>query len=317
MGLSRSRKVGLGLAGIGGLVAFTGVAVPLSLRGPAETVPAVYVDDAATPSQLPEEGDDKAPLLTVMTLNLAHGRGLSWHQGVLARKTIEKNLERIAVVLRREQPDIVALQEADGPSIWSGNFDHVRYLARNAGYEYCTRGEHVSGLGLHYGTAILSRIPLTEPLSVTFEPTLPTPSKGFLVASIRPQALPDLTLRVVSVHLDFARDGARRRQVAELARRLDKGAGPLIILGDFNCEWSGAESPLCQLAEGLELSTFQPLAREVVTFPGRKARLDWILASRDLYFVKHDVLRDTLSDHCAVIARLRLASEQCESLPSD
>ena len=29
-------------------------------------------------------------------------------------------------------PDVVALQEADGPSGWSGNFDHVATLARQA-----------------------------------------------------------------------------------------------------------------------------------------------------------------------------------------
>lgn len=39
-------------------------------------------------------------------------------------------------VITRENPHVVALQEADGPSFWSGKFNHVDYLARTGGYSY-------------------------------------------------------------------------------------------------------------------------------------------------------------------------------------
>ena len=64
-----------------------------------------------------------------MTLNVAHGRNKSLNQVFLKRAAIRANLDRITEVLRREQPDIVALQEVDGVALWSGNFNHVSHLA--------------------------------------------------------------------------------------------------------------------------------------------------------------------------------------------
>ena len=46
-------------------------------------------------------------------------------------RTVEKHLVGIAAVLKRERPDIVGLQEVDGHSCLSGNFDHVERLARD------------------------------------------------------------------------------------------------------------------------------------------------------------------------------------------
>ena len=63
--------------------------------------------------------------LRVMTLNMAHGRGDSFHQLLQTTDTTMGNLDAIALMLNREQPDVIALQEADGPSFWSGNFNHI------------------------------------------------------------------------------------------------------------------------------------------------------------------------------------------------
>ena len=42
---------------------------------------------------------------------------------------IRKNLEDVAAVLRREAPLVVAMQRSRRPCAWSGNFDHVQYVA--------------------------------------------------------------------------------------------------------------------------------------------------------------------------------------------
>lgn len=57
-------------------------------------------------------------VLTVMTANIAHGRGTRRHQALLNRDTIRSNLDEIAKVFLRVQTDVVALQEADNPSLW-------------------------------------------------------------------------------------------------------------------------------------------------------------------------------------------------------
>ena len=73
--------------------------------------------------------------LVVMTLNAAHGRADGIHQALLEKQSVEENLDKIGRVLKERSPDVVTLQEADGPSIWSGQFDHVAYLAKAGGYE--------------------------------------------------------------------------------------------------------------------------------------------------------------------------------------
>ena len=51
--------------------------------------------------------------LTVISLNIAHGRGGSFNQLLLRAGTIRAKLGRIAAMLAREQADVVALQEAE------------------------------------------------------------------------------------------------------------------------------------------------------------------------------------------------------------
>jgi hypothetical protein len=90
----------------------------------------------------PSEQAAPPPLLRVMTLNLAHGRGLAQHQSLLRRSQFGANLVASGQIIAREAPDVVALQEADGPSVWSGHFDHVQSLANYSDYPHQFRGTH-------------------------------------------------------------------------------------------------------------------------------------------------------------------------------
>jgi endonuclease/exonuclease/phosphatase family metal-dependent hydrolase len=232
--------------------------------------------------------------LRVMTLNVAHGRGTSVFQAGLRRHEIESNLESIARVLQRERADVVALQEADGPSSWSGGFDHVRWLAARAGYPHYFRGRHVETPEFSYGTALLAKQPLENAVSHRFAPSLPTPLKGFVVATVG-------SVDVVSVHLDFLREKARESQILEVVEALRGRGRPLLLLGDLNLEWG---ETLRHLADGLDLKAFSPEATDLATFRGR--RFDWILVSRDLEVVRYRVVTDPLSDHLAVVADVRV-----------
>ena len=246
--------------------------------------------------------------LKALTLNIAHGRRDRAHQALLGRETVEAHLRDIARMLIREAPDIAALQESDGPSLWSGKFSHVEFLAREAGYPFVVRGDHVKGPMLRYGTALMSRYPLTEAKSITFEPSPPTFAKGFVVATAEGVTEPGRKVDIVSVHLDFSRREVRERQVKTMLRELAGREVPAIIMGDFNCEWSGND-PLQLLAEGLDLRTYRPSAEGLDTFPALRKRLDWILVSPVLGFVTYRVVPDVLSDHQAVVAELQFREE--------
>ena len=151
--------------------------------------------------------------LRLVSLNLAHGRLDSFHQLFVSSEQIKNNLKTVANFLIDADADIVALQETDGPSRWSGNFDHVDYLATQVDFNYYVRAENVNNFLGNYGSAILSQRPITEAQGFVFQPSPPTTNKGFSVAQVEwqlPENAKPLLIDVVSVHLDFSRDSVRQ-----------------------------------------------------------------------------------------------------------
>jgi len=251
-----------------------------------------------------------ASQLRVCTLNIAHGRGRRLHQGFLLRRIIEAHLGAAARVLRREAPDVVALQEADGPCLWSGGFDHVAYLARRIGHPFRVHGHHVrlGGINprLRYGTALLACAPLDDVHDQPFDIKPLGPNKGFVAAAVPLAGSGAQSVDVVSCHLDPARPRVRRRQAEELVAALATRGRPLVLMGDFNTRDFGPRSALRVLADGLGLDLHEPEATALATFPSRRPRrrLDWILHSRHFRVARYEVLEERISDHCAVVADL-------------
>ncbi len=260
--------------------------------------------------------DDTRASLKVMTLNVAHGRKLAQHQVLLNRATIEQNLEDVAAVIQREAIDVAALQEADGPSFWSGNFNHVARVGNLVDLEYHFRGAHLAirarNSHLTYGTAILSRWPMTSASSHAFAPSPPTPKKGFVVATV---SVPQLgrEVDVVSVHLDFLSWRQRKRQIQQLIDVVSGKENPLIVLGDMNCGWGRRNGSLRDLASHLKLHTHRPTAK-IATFPARRPRrrIDWIFVSEELEILQYRSLPDHVSDHLGVVAEVAIRPEAAE-----
>lgn len=268
--------------------------VTAATRGVREATPAVA---AINPPGVLGEGDP----LRVMTINLAHGRANGFHQALRRTRTIKKNLDAVAFVIRRERPDVVAVQEADGPCVWSGRFNHVAYVAEKAELATHLRGEHVSGLQLSYGTGLMGRVPFTDPLSRTFAPSPPTFSKGFVVATVAHPRVPG-GIDVVSVHLDFARTAVRERQIDTLVKAIEARGRPTVIMGDLNTEYA-PDGPIGRLAKALDLTVHAPGEGEI-TFKFTGKRLDWVLIPKGWRFIEHRVLPDVISDHQPVFVEI-------------
>ena len=276
----------------------------INLAGEHESEPQVvsYQDHV-------EKKRDSSPVnkaVTLLSLNLAHGRRDRAHQLFLTTTEIRNNLDKIIAMLKREQPDFVALQEADAPSLWSGHFSHVTYLARNAGYVNSIHGIHVEGLKLSYGTAILSTKLLKYPLSITFTPAMPALTKGFTIARVKIGGA--LETDVVSVHLDFFSLKTRRKQVKQMVQALSLRSSPLIIMGDFNQQWGEKAAPTL-LSAKLNLTTHSPLNHKGVTFPKLQKRIDYILISKEFEFIDYQVLQDVVSDHRAILAKIKIKDQ--------
>lgn len=249
--------------------------------------------------------------LTAVTLNIAHGRKDATNQVFLDREEIQQNLLHLARLMDRSGADVIALQEADAPSWWSGDFHHVAYLSEHAAYPCFAHGLHARNRFYDFGTALLSRQPLRGQFVHSFPSSWPTTTKGFTLASIRwnPNGRLErpVDVKFVSVHLDFSRRSVRRAQIEDMTRVLSDVSGPVVLMGDFNTDWETENSSLRSLADALGLAVFEPHAEGLSTYGDKGARLDWILISEPLRFRSYAVFPDVVSDHYAVAAEIEWA----------
>jgi endonuclease/exonuclease/phosphatase family metal-dependent hydrolase len=244
----------------------------------------------------------------LMTLNIGHGRAGRAPSSFRSKTRAKGNLHHVALMLRRESPDVVAFQEMDRGSIWSGNFDHGTFLAELAEYPHLYLGSHFAlGRYLNYGTAIMARHNLQEPETVAFHRAFARPNKGFVISSIHWPDRPGLKIDVISVHLDFLTATRRRKEIERLIQFLTPRDVPRIVMGDFNTGY-GNPRLIPYLADRLGLHTWLP-TEEYVTFPALRRRLDWVLVSTEFRFIDHKVLNDPVSDHHAVMAEIALLEE--------
>lgn len=244
--------------------------------------------------------------LRVASLNIAHGRGDSLNQMLVSNGAIRQNLESIASFLQKNEIHVAALQEVDAPSAWSGNFDHANYIAKRAGYGWWIQASHAS-LGIaDYGTGIFASAPISAAARLDFTPSPPTAGKGFTVAEIqwhRPGQTATV-IDVISLHMDFSRKSVRERQTEELDAALKNRTNPLILMGDFNSE-TLAERLVQNAAENKRLLHAWP-GEDDLHYSYKNKRLDWIIISGELEFLDYSTATDILSDHRAVVAKLRL-----------
>lgn len=248
--------------------------------------------------------------LRVATLNLAHGRKDSFSQFFVTEKAFKQNLNDISEVINKYQIDIIAFQEADQKSWSSGGFDHVDFIKNKTGFIDKTHAINIDSWFASYGTAIISKKPITDSVSYTFAPSPPTFSKGFSLAQIESPCNDGShyqKIDIISVHLDFLIESTRDKQITEMKKVLGERNNPTIIMGDFNSEWLTESSVISKLATQSNFHTYQPESQEFSTY-GNK-RLDWIVMTKDIEFIDFTVVPDTLSDHKMVVADIRLPKD--------
>jgi endonuclease/exonuclease/phosphatase family metal-dependent hydrolase len=252
----------------------------------------------------------------IVTFNIAHGRGLSPLPGLHGRRRFERNLRKIARLFDELEPDIVALQEIDEDSRWSGSFDHLAYLNAFAEFPHAVFGatnRRAGGYQLNYGNAILSRHPIAASENITFG-THKVGEKGFLFAEID---LGGVLLPVVNLHLHYRSRVHRFRQIervmeylnAKREHRRAHWATPPILCGDLNNP-SHRLDATASLFRYLSLHghyTLHP-PRGMRTFPSAWPRraLDFIFLPPACRAPTCHVVRCYLSDHRPVVVEFAL-----------
>ncbi|HEY3755340.1 MAG TPA: endonuclease/exonuclease/phosphatase family protein [Opitutaceae bacterium] len=250
------------------------------------------------------------PRLRLVTFNIAHGRGLTPIQGLTSPRKIRVNLRKIAALLARLKPDVVAMQEIDENSRWAGSFDHLDYLRVHARFEHGVFGinnRRAGFMNLCYGNALLSQHQIGETETVVFgRRTLG--EKGFLFAEIpvggKKLAFVNLHLHAASrrqrlTQLDLLIGWLRQKQRSEFHR----WAMPPIICGDFNNPHTRDDATVALQSHLHDYGDYTMYPQIGGTFPSPmpRRRLDFIFLPSHCHSVQCSVLKTLLSDHCPVM----------------
>ena len=155
---------------------------------------------------------ETAQKFSIMSFNIAHGRGLFIYQGFHSSNGIRKNLEKISHLIKRHSPDIVAFQEIDQSSHWNRHIDLLKHIQEESGYPHAEHGIHNTRFGrkpLCYGNAFLSKYPISECIVTPFG-NRNLGEKGFMDARF---VVGSRSIDVINLHLDF---GSRRARIAQI-----------------------------------------------------------------------------------------------------
>lgn len=240
-------------------------------------------------------------IIDVLSFNIHHGEGTD---GVL-------DLERIARVIRGSGAEVVGLQEVDRHfgerSDWA---DQATELARLLGY-HVVYGVNIDldppGPGkprVQYGTAVLSRHPITRWKNTHLFRSQAEEQRGLLYAEINVRGI---LLQVFTAHLELFSESDRIQQSKEIVELIGD-VGPAILLGDFNASPETPEIETVRVGFTNSWTVFQ--GKEVATFPADAPEecIDYIFAGRGVTPVRISLVTDdpVASDHLPVLARLEV-----------
>jgi endonuclease/exonuclease/phosphatase family metal-dependent hydrolase len=223
---------------------------------------------------------------------------------------------RIAEVIARAGPDLVALQELDVGRARTGKVDQAQTIADRLGMQFHFHPALTLELE-RYGDAILSRLPMRL-MKAAALPGLPhqpllEPRGALWVMVTTPEGT---EVQVVNTHLGLLA-GERMVQVEALLGGGWLGhpdcTGPVVLLGDFNA--IPRSRAYLRLAGRLRdaqavVAAEQHGQRVRPTFPTRWPilRLDHVFVSRDLHVRRAEVrtgpLERVASDHLPLLVEI-------------
>lgn len=247
------------------------------------------------------------PALTVMTYNIHLGRDLD---GVL-------DLDRIADVIRAQNPDLVALQEVGRHWSAESDFrDQPAELERRLGMTsvYAANLDRdpprPGAPRRQYGIAVLTPWPVVGSEHVL----LPRASgeseqRGLLVVDVDVDGAP---FRLLNAHLAVSAED-RRLQVQTILAEADKATVPHALAGDLN---AGPEAPeLAPLFERFRDAWTVAGEGSGYTFPANRptARIDFVLVSPEADVTSARVPALPGSDHLPLDAEVTVAPPAIET----
>lgn len=245
------------------------------------------------PLDLPKpfgSGAFKKKRLRILSYNIKHGRGTD----------NRVDLERTASVIRRLNPDVVALQEVDDRVKRSGKVNQPELLSRLTGLKHHAFGSFFDYQGGQYGMAMLSRYPIAKHNNLRL-PDGAEPRTSLITKIVLDR---DNTITVADVHF-YRTENERLAQSKTLLEHLGKIKGAIVIAGDFN---STPDSIVMKLftknwnipAKGDDRFTFSSnRPNREIDFAMLNRESDWIIDAIDV------VDEPVASDHRPLVVEIK------------
>ncbi|MFJ8853079.1 endonuclease/exonuclease/phosphatase family protein [Streptomyces sp. NPDC102437] len=229
--------------------------------------------------------------VTVMTFNIHHGTD---PDDVL-------NLDHVAQTVEQSGADVIGLQEVDRHFASRSEFvDQAEWLAERLGLHlaYGTNldldPEKPGDPRRQYGTAILSRFPITNSHNTLLPRSETGEQRGLLEADLMVRGK---KFRFLNTHLEHTSQAERHTQVAAINTIVNGSRLPTVLVGDLNATPGSGEIasvtkrltdtwPVAGKGDGFTYDSVNP-----------RERIDYVFASQGVEARRAQVLDVAISDH--------------------
>ena len=164
--------------------------------------------------------NDRTGTVRVVSWNIRGGRGLDGRV----------DLDRIVRVLKRAEPDVVALQEVDSRRGTSAH-EHPFLLLRRSLGDHCVEAKSIISSDGEYGQILISRWPLTEIKIHDISVAKREPRRA-IETEVHSQ---HGRFHMIATHLGLTFK-ERRNQTSALVEMAQRSELTTVMLGDFN-DW--------------------------------------------------------------------------------
>lgn len=237
--------------------------------------------------------------LRIMTYNIQHGHP---HLGSGI------DLNKVCDVIRRYDPDIVALNEVRGRGIHSEYTAQAEEMAAILGYHcFFGRSLYVGGQN-PYGNAVLSKYPITDAQIMKIPNPVSETVEQRSISRCVIEILADgnvIPFAIYSTHFGLT-EAEHEHATATLLIQLESETIPFALMGDFNMTPEDPLlAPLNQMLNGTD-----SLLSGKFSFPSDRPRqkIDYIYVSKGIEVICAEIPQIVASDHCPVYADIRLSA---------
>ena len=238
---------------------------------------------------------DSSKVVRVLSFNILHG----------ATTRGDFDLDKIASVIKKVDPDLVALQEVDFKTRRARNYDLATELGWRT-YMAPVFGRAMKYDGGEYGEAVLSKFSFVKTRNVALPHSIGNEPRAALEVVI---VLPSGdTMAFVGTHFDHTKDEKDRiAQAQKVNEVFSQNIYPTILAGDLNAV-PGSET--INILEEVWASSYDK-AKPAYTFPSGKpsAKIDYILFLPESRWklIETRIINDSIaSDHCAYLVTFEI-----------